>query len=229
MNHQPDPVPKSIRPFVISAEDQHLLASLRGGDEAAFTMLVDQYYMSMLRIATLYVSDASIAEDVVQETWVAVLRGLTGFEGRSSLKTWIFTILTNRAKTRGQREERRAALASPFDTETEGYDPAVSADRFRSADDPEWPHHWRTDSKPVAWTGLPEDTLVSQETLALVFEAIEALPPAQREVIRLRDLEGWSASEVCNILEITETNQRVLLHRARSKVRQALEGYFANE
>jgi len=228
MSHPPDPVDKSIRPFVISAEDQHLLESLRSGDETAFTMLVDQYYMSMLRIATLYVSDASTAEDVVQETWVAVLRGLNGFEGRSSLKTWIFTILTNRAKTRGQREERRAALASPFDTETEGFDPAVPAHRFRSADDP-WPDHWHADSKPIAWTGLPEDVLVSQETLRLVLEAIEALPPAQREVIRLRDLEGWSSSEVCNVLEISETNQRVLLHRARSKVRQALEGYFANE
>jgi RNA polymerase sigma-70 factor (ECF subfamily) len=228
MSHLPDPVDKSARPFAISSEDQHLLEALRQGDESAFTILIDRYYMSMLRIATLYVSDTSAAEDVVQETWVAVLRGLTGFEGRSSLKTWIFTILTNRAKTRGQRDERRAARTSPFDTETEGLEPAVPAERF-SAADAQWPDHWRSRSRPKTWNGLPEDRLVSQETLTLVLEAIDMLPPAQREVIRLRDVEGWSSSEVCNVLEITETNQRVLLHRARSKVRQALEGYFANE
>lgn len=228
MSHPPDPMDKSARPFVISSEDQRLLEALRHGDEAAFTALVDRYYMSMLRIATLYVSDSSAAEDIVQETWVAVLRGMHGFEGRSSLKTWIFTILTNRAKTRGQRDQRQTARFSPFDTETEGFEPAVPADRFRPADDP-WPHHWLPDSKPVAWIGPPEEALVSQELMTLVLDAISALPPAQCEVIRLRDVEGWSSSEVCNVLDISESNQRVLLHRARSKVRHALEGYFANE
>jgi RNA polymerase sigma-70 factor, ECF subfamily len=209
-----------------SADEQHLIEALRQGDEKVFADLVDQYYASMVRIALLYVSDPSTAEDVVQETWMAVLRGLDRFEGRSSLKTWIFTILTNRAKTRGQRDSRHA-LVSVFDAEIEEFEPAVPSDRFRTDSDPVWPHHWLPDQKPQSWAGIPEEQLLSQETLHLVFDAIKDLPPAQQEVIRLRDVEGWSSLEVCNILEISETNQRVLLHRARSKVRRALEMYLA--
>jgi RNA polymerase sigma-70 factor (ECF subfamily) len=205
------------------ANEQSLVDALRRGDEAAFTELIGLYHTSMVRIANLYVSEASTAEDVVQETWLAVLRGLDRFEGRSSLKTWIFTILTNHAKTRGQRESRYASL---FDVDSENFEPAVSPDRFRPSDDPQWPHHWHSEGKPKSWEGIPEDILLSQETMTLVLEAMQSLPPGQHEVMRLRDVEGWTASEVCNVLEISETNQRVLLHRARSKVRIALEVYF---
>jgi RNA polymerase sigma-70 factor, ECF subfamily len=207
------------------SDEQRLIAALRAGDESAFTDLIDRYHTSMLRIASLYVSEASIAEDVVQETWMAVLRGLDRFEGRSSLKTWIFAILTNHAKTRGQRESRYTSL---FDVDSESFEPAVSPDRFRPSDDPHWPHHWHSESKPTVWDGIPEDILLSQETMKLVLEAMQSLPPSQHEVMRLRDVEGWTSSEVCNVLEISETNQRVLLHRARSRVRRALEVYFTS-
>jgi RNA polymerase sigma-70 factor, ECF subfamily len=210
-------------PAFATANEQSLVAALRRGDEAAFTDLIDRYHTSMVRIASLYVSEASTAEDVAQETWLAVLRGLDRFEGRSSLKTWIFTILMNHAKTRGQRESRYVSL---FDVDSEAFEPAVSPDRFRPSDDPQWPHHWRPEGKPSEWDGIPEDILLSQETMTLVLEAMQSLPPGQHEVMRLRDIEGWTSSEVCNILEISETNQRVLLHRARSKVRRALEVYF---
>ena len=211
-------------PFT-DTDEQRLVAALRHGDETAFTALIDRYHTSMVRIASLYVSETSTAEDVVQETWLAVLRGLDRFEGRSSLKTWVFTILTNHAKTRGQRENRYASL---FDIDSENFEPSVSPDRFRPSDDPQWPHHWKSRSKPTAWDSIPEDIMLSQETMTLVLDAMESLPPAQREVMRLRDVEGWAASEVCNVLEISETNQRVLLHRARSKVRRALEVYFTS-
>jgi RNA polymerase sigma-70 factor (ECF subfamily) len=210
--------------IIVSEDDLQRIQALRNGDEAAFTALVEQYYPSMVRIAMIYVPNRAIAEEVVQETWVGVLRGLERFEGRSSLKTWIFTILTNRAKTRAQRESRYVPLASPFDTETEGIEPAVSPERFSLDGD----SHWVWDIRPHGWDDIPEDRLLSQETLRLVMETIENLPPGQRQVIRLRDIEGWSSAEVCNTLAISETNQRVLLHRARAKVRQALEAYLAD-
>jgi RNA polymerase sigma-70 factor (ECF subfamily) len=221
MSDSPD---SSLSAFT-AYDEQHLVAALRRGDEAAFTDLIDHYHTSMVRIASLYVSEVSTAEDVVQETWVAILHGLDRFEGRSSLKTWMFTILTNHAKTRGQRESRYVSL---FDVEAEAFESAVTPDRFRPSDDPKWPHHWQPDGKPTSWDGIPEDILLSQETMNLVLEAMQSLPPGQREVMRLRDVEGWSSSEVCNVLEISETNQRVLLHRARSKVRRALEVYFTS-
>jgi RNA polymerase sigma-70 factor (ECF subfamily) len=157
----------------VSVEDLRLVERLRSGDEDAFMALVDRYRPAMLRIARMYVSTLAVAEEVVQDTWLGVLRGLGGFEGRSSLRTWI--------------------------------------------------------SSPVAWDQIPEERLLAAETLRQVEMAIETLPPNQRAVIRLRDLQGWTSAEVCNALDIGETNQRVLLHRARSKVRRALERYLAQE
>ena len=178
------------------------------------------YNASLLRVAQIYVASRAVAEDVVQETWIGVLNGIDRFEGRSSLKTWIFRILTNIAKTRGQREGRTvpfSALERP-DAVPEA---AVDADRFLPADHERWPGHWS--SKPEPW---PEERLLAAETREVVERAIEQLPPAQRAVISLRDVEGWSSEETRNALGVSETNQRVLLHRARSKLRQALEDYL---
>ena len=202
-----------------SAEAQFLEA-LRAGDEAAFAQLVREYQPSLVRVARIYVSTQAAAEEVAAETWLAVLNGLDRFEGRSSLKTWIFRILTNIAKTRGQRDGRTLPFSA---LEDPGRVPeaAVDADRFLDPEHPRWPGHWAV--RPEPW---PEDALVAAETQALVAEAIEALPPAQRAVISLRDVEGWTSEEVRNALELSETNQRVLLHRARSKVRRALESYL---
>ena len=211
--------------FVTSEADVKLIVALRAGDDDAFTSLVNMHYTSMVRIALMYVNDQAVAEEVVQETWIAVLRGLDRFEGRSSLKTWIFTILTNRAKTRAQREGRYVPLELNEETE---FEPSVSPERFGAPDDPRWHFHWLPDSMPQDWTSIPEDRLLSEETLSYIMKAIDALPPNQREVIRLRDVEGFSSTEACNVLSISETNQRVLLHRARSRVRQALEDYLAN-
>jgi RNA polymerase sigma-70 factor (ECF subfamily) len=202
-----------------SLDESRLVEALRAGNEAAFRELVRMYNASLLRVARIYVPTRALAEEVVQETWLAVLEGLDRFEGRSSLKTWIFRILANRAKTRAIRE-RRTLPFSAFQPERVP-EPAVDPDRFRDSEDPRWPGHWAV--PPTAW---PEDRLVAAETREKLAEAIEALPGTQRAVISLRDLEGWSAEEVCNALELSETNQRVLLHRARSRVRKALEEYL---
>jgi RNA polymerase sigma-70 factor, ECF subfamily len=205
-----------------SAEAQ-LLEALRAGDEAAFAQLVREYQPSLVRVARIYVSTQAAAEEVAAETWLAVLTGLDRFEGRSSLRTWIFRILTNIAKTRAQRDGRTLPFSALQDP---GRVPeaTLDADRFLDPEHPRWPGHWAV--RPEPW---PEDALVAAETQALVAEAIEALPPAQRAVISLRDVEGWSSEEVRNALELSETNQRVLLHRARSKVRRALESYLGED
>jgi RNA polymerase sigma-70 factor, ECF subfamily len=200
--------------------------ALRRGDEGAFKTLVERYSPSLLRIAMLYTPTRAVAEDVVQETWLGVLQGLDRFEGRSSLKTWIFRILTNRAKTRGQRERRNIPFSAFVDPDDEGSGPTVDPSRFHAEGD-RFLHGWV--SFPASWDGVPEDRLLSAETLERVTEAIESLSGAQREVITLRDVEGWTSAEVCNHLGISETNQRVLLHRARAKVRAALEEYLAGE
>ena len=204
---------------VVSLDETKLVESLRAGDEDAFRELVRTYNSSLLRVARIYVPTQVLAEEVVGETWLAVLEGLNRFEGRSSLKTWIFRILANRAKTRAVRERRTLPFSSFEPARIQ--EPALGADRFRDADDPRWPGHWAI--PPVAW---PEDKLVAAETREKLAAAIDALPGSQRAVISLRDLEGWSAEEVCNALGLSETNQRVLLHRARSKVRGALEDYL---
>jgi RNA polymerase sigma-70 factor (ECF subfamily) len=196
------------------------LEALRAGDEAAFIALVRRHHAAMVRVAQIYVGNRSIAEEVAQDAWVGALNGLERFEGRSSLKTWLFRIVTNLAKTRAVREGRTipfSALRTPENVPEAAVDP----DRFRSPEDPRWPGHWA--SKPQEW---PEQRLLAGETLQVVDAAIDALPPSQRAVLVLRDVEGWSSGEVCNALELSETNQRVLLHRARSKVRKALEAHL---
>ena len=205
-------------------EDRRLIEALRSGDEDAFMRLVERLQAQMIRVAQMYVPTRAAAEDVVQEAWLGVLKGLDSFEGRSSLRTWIFRILVNTAKTRGQRERRSVPFSSVWTAE--GDAPAVGPDRFLPEGE-RWAGHWA--DAPASWESVPEDRLLSQETLARVDAAIDELTPNQREVIRLRDVLGWSSEEVRNALDLTETNQRVLLHRARSKVRRALEGYLTED
>jgi RNA polymerase sigma-70 factor, ECF subfamily len=200
------------------------VARLRAGDESAFMNLVEHLQPSMLRVARMYVSTAAVAEEVVQETWLGVLRGLDRFQERSSLRTWIFRILTNIAKTRGQREGRSLPFASLTGDDLDA--PAVDPDRF---DTRETSSRGAWSTLPDDWAGIPEDRLLGRETLAVIGRAIDGLPPMQAEVIRLRDALGWTSEEVRNALDLTETNQRVLLHRARAKVRSALETYLSSE
>lgn len=200
------------------ANEVALLDGLRSGDEAVFAALVTRYGGAMLRVAQLYVRSRAVAEEVVQDAWIGVLSGSARFEGRSSLKTWIFRIVTNQAKTRAVREGR----SIPF-SELGPDEPSVDPERFRGPED-RYPGHWVT--HPSSWAGIPEDRLLASETLSLVEDTIAELPPAQAIVITMRDVEGFDAGEVCDALEISESNQRVLLHRARSKVRRALEEYL---
>jgi RNA polymerase sigma-70 factor (ECF subfamily) len=209
-----------------SADELRLLQALRSGDEAAFASLLQQYHTSLVRLAMIYVSSRAVAEEVAQETWIGVLQGLERFEGRSSLKTWIFRILTNRAKTRGQREARTVLFSDLVAAELEADEPSVDPSRFNPPDHPDWPEHWGPANAPQSWAAIPEQQFLSQETRECVLLAIAGLPPSQREVITMRDVEGWSSVEVCAVLRLSEANQRVLLHRGRSKVRQALESYF---
>ena len=204
-----------------SVEERRLVDALRAGDERAFTELVQEYGPAMLRVARMFVSSRAVAEEVVQEAWLGVLKGLGRFEGRSSLKTWIFRILTNTAKTRAVREGRSipfSALASD-DDESGGVEP----DRFLG-DDTRFPGHWAL--PPQRWDAAPEGRLLADETLELIEREIAKLPPNQAIVVTMRDVEGFDAEDVRNVLDISETNQRVLLHRARSKLRRALEEYL---
>jgi RNA polymerase sigma-70 factor (ECF subfamily) len=200
-----------------AAEEQALLERLRAGDERAFEALVERHYSTMLAVARHYVSSRAVAEEVVQEAWLGVLQGLDRFEGRSSLRTWILRILVNKAKTRGARDARTVPFASLAPV---GEEPAVDPERFRGPDDP-FPGHWR--AYPSNWQRLPEETLAERETLDVVLATIHQLPPPQRLVITMRDIQGCDAAEVCEALDVSEGNQRVLLHRARNKVRSALE------
>ena len=202
-------------------DERELVAALRSGDEAAFMTLVDGWHRSMVRVAEGYVPSRAVADEVVQETWLAVLGGIDRFEERSSLKTWVFRILVNRAKTRGERERRSVPFSALASAEAGG-EPSVDPDRFLGPDHPRIPGHWDTAGghRPRA---LPEEWLLQRETLDALGRAIAALPPAQRAVISLRDVEGWEGDEVCDLLGISAGNQRVLLHRARSRVRAELE------
>ncbi len=209
--------------FLETAEtpDSQLIDGLLKGDEAAFETLVSRYHGALVRVAQFYVGERTLAEEAAQEAWMGVLRGLPRFEARASLKTWIFSILINKAKTYARREDRYNRLES-----LDGLDesPAVSPERFASPDPGRSPGHWI--QRPHNWDDLPEKRLLSRETLTVIQAAIDRLPPNQREVIVLRDVEGWESDEVCNVLAISATNQRVLLHRARAKVREALDNYL---
>lgn len=197
-------------------QDFALIEALRHGDETAFVEVVARYQASLLRVALIYVPTRALAEEAVQETWIGVLKGLRRFEGRSSLKTWLFSILMNQARTIAQREGRYEQVA--FDEALEPEEAAVAPERFQNAG------HWQ--DAPTSWDALPEAVLLSKETRRYLQKAIDGLPENQRLVITLRDVEMLTAEEVCNMLRVSETNQRVLLHRARSKVRRALEGYL---
>jgi RNA polymerase sigma-70 factor, ECF subfamily len=218
------PTVVNLTDFVAFDDDPHLIELLRNGNEAAFVSLIDRYSATMLHLAMFYVTAWQVAEEVVQETWMSVFEHLGHFEGRSSLKTWMFRILTNCAKTRAQREGRSIPFSSHSGNSTDHAEPAVAPDRFLPAD-----HHWAGHWVSVKREEMPEERLLSQEIRMCLERAIEALPPNQREIIILRDIEGWTSDEICSALGISEGNQRVLLHRARSKVRSALEKYFQEE
>jgi RNA polymerase sigma-70 factor (ECF subfamily) len=190
--------------------DADLLDRLRSGDEQAFVVLVGRYRDAMLRLASGYVPSRAVAEEVVQDTWVGVLRGLSGFEGRSSVRTWVFRILVNRARTAGTRERRSVAI--------EDMEPVVDQSRFDLSGG------WT--SPPEAWIEQIDDRVAAAKMVGRLRLAIEDLPPRQREVVTLRDIEGLSSDDVCGVLAITDANQRVLLHRGRSKLRQILESDF---
>ncbi len=204
-------------------DDARLVAALRAGDEDAYRQIVSEWHSMMVRVAQIFVPSRAVAEEVVQETWLRVLGALDRFEGRSSLKTWVFRILVNTAKTRAQREGRVIPFSALNDP---GRVPeaAVDADRFLGPDDERYPGHWSSPPRH-----LPEERLLAAETREQIAAAIDELPAAQRAVISLRDIAGWNAEEVRNALDLTEVNQRVLLHRARAKVRRALEEYLAPE
>ncbi len=203
-------------PPQITGEDRALIEALLAGDARAFSTLVATHNDTMLRIAGSLLPGRGVAEEVVQETWLAILNGLPRFEGRSSLKTWMFRILTNRARTRGRREGRTipvSALGAEDDPyKTEAFDRGGL---------------WRT--PPDRWQGTPEKGAVDREMGEQIEAAIATLPERQRMVLTFRDVKGWSSAEVCTIMEISETNQRVLLHRARTKVRGALDAYLKGQ
>ncbi len=207
-------------------DESATLAALRAGDEAAFMHLVDRYAPAMKKLARAYVRDDATADDVVQEAWLGVLRGLKAFEGRSSMRSWLFTIVVNRAKTRGVREARSIPFSALADDEAGRDDPAVPADRF-AGQGARWPRHWVDD--PTPWGERPEARLLSRELRARIDAAIDTLPPVQRSVVILRDVAGQPTADVCNALGLTETNARVLLHRARAKIRRALDPYMTGE
>ena len=206
--------PSTVEP--VDRDDDVLVRGLMDGDERVFNALVERWSGMMLRLALVHVESHAIAEEVVQDAWLTVLRSLDRFERRSSLRTWVLGIVVNCARSRA-RTERRAV---PLSLQTAVVDPA----RCLPASHPRWPHHWA--AEPAAWR-TPEGELLAAEIRKVILDAIDGLPSAQREVIALRDLEGLPSTEVCNILGLTDTHQRVLLHRARSRVRHALERYFA--
>lgn len=204
----------------VAADEAPFIRRLREGDERAFEEVVERLYPAMIAVARGYVRSHAVADEVVQDAWLGVLRGLERFEGRSSLKVWVLQIVANIARTRAAREARSVPFSS-FERERD--QPVVEPSRFRGPGEP-YPGHWRSD--PTDWRTLPEERLLAGETLEITQRAIEELPPMQRVVIAMRDVAGCSSEEVCGTLDISEGNQRVLLHRARAGVRAKLERHI---
>jgi RNA polymerase sigma-70 factor (ECF subfamily) len=209
----------------VQARDDDLLGRLRSGDELAFVELVRRHHDSLVRLARPVVSSESVAEEVAQETWFAVIRGLPAFRGESSLRTWIIRILLRTARARAARERRSLPFSAVYAAESDD-GPTVDPSRFRPPGEP-FAGFWST--PPQAWWTAPEPQALAAETGRVVAEELERLPPAQAEVVRLRDVQGWSGAEVCQALGLTEANQRVLLHRGRARLRAALEDHFGQE
>ena len=206
--------------MIAAVDETGLVAALRAGEETVFAQLVDRHTPSMLRVARGYVPSHEIAEEVVQETWIALLKGIDKFEGRSSLRTWLFSVLINIAKTRGSRERRDAdAAIAAYTAGT--VDPA----RFRGADD-RYPGHWRPTDVPAAFPDTPEGAVLGDELVDVARRELDNLPERQRIVVALRDMLGFDSAEVCDLLDISVANQRVLLHRGRAAVRAVLEDYL---
>jgi len=205
-----------------SLEDRDLVAALRAGDEAVFTRLVRELGPGMLRIARSHVATHAVAEEVVQEAWLAALNSLDRFEGRSAFKTWLYRILMNTAISRGEREARSIPFATLAGDGAEG-EPAVDPSRFQT--EGRWAGHW---TGPVESWASPEPRLLQAEAREVIDRTIAELPEAQATVITMCDIEGFDPDEICNVLDISLTNQRVLLHRARSRVRQALDEYMGD-
>jgi RNA polymerase sigma-70 factor, ECF subfamily len=203
-------------------DEEQLLAELRKGDEEAFCALVRRHTPSMTRVAMAFVSRRAVADEVVQETWLNVVRSLDAFEARSSLRTWIYTILGNCARRRAEQEQRLVPLSEIAVAEASGDELGVSRDRFFESG--RWAGMWST--AVSRWEDLPENRIVSRELRTTLLEAIDALPRMQRAVITLRDIEGWSPKEVCEYLDLANGNQRILLHRARAAARSAIERYL---
>lgn len=206
-----------------SPRDLDIAEALRRGDEAAFERMVLAWSTPMQRVALAYVHDEGLAADVVQETWLAVLEGIDGFEGKSSLRHWVYRILINHARTRFTKEARTVPMSSVLP----GGEPAVEPSAFLPPDDPEWPGHWA--APPARWDQHPERCAESIETLRVIEAAIRGLPEAQAQVMVMRDIAQLSSEEVSGLLALSPGNQRVLLHRARARVRRALERYFGGE
>ena len=203
-----------------TVEESTVIAALRDGDECVFAELVDKHTPSMLRVARGYVPNHEIAEEVVQETWIALLKGVDKFEGRSSLRTWLFSVLINIAKTRGVKERRESDAAIAAYTGGT-VDPA----RFRDADDP-YPGHWKPDEVPSPFPDTPEGSVLGSELVAIARRELDKLPDRQRAVVALRDMLGFESAEVCELLDVSVANQRVLLHRGRAALRGVLENYL---
>ena len=223
VGHKPvSPKPQAVKPSSLTKVDDHLLVRLREGDEGAFVELVNQHHSMLIRMAMGYVADREVAEEVVQDTWMAVIESLNRFEGRSSLRTWVCGILIHKAKDRGVREKRHTTFSN-FESCEDEHEEAVDPSRFQQSG--EWAGQWAVPPQP--WNDqTPETLLASHQAVNAMQRAIETLPVTLKEVLILRDVEGVDAKEVCELLKITETNLYVRLHRARERVRAAVEIYL---
>ena len=222
------PGPSAVAAAVLeggSPAQVRLLERLRAGDQSAFAELVDTWSPMLLRVARLYVSTRASAEEVVQDTWLAVIEQLDRFEGRSSLRTWVFRILENQARSRGVRDARTLPWSSAFGATAEDGGPTVDPARFRGSED-RWPGGWTPAGRPATWEPPPEDAAVAAEVRRELRTALDELPARQRTVVELRDVHGLTSDEVCERLGVSPANQRILLHRGRARLRARLEDVY---